>query len=115
MRGNNVDLGAAIRPGSSKAELRHWVNVVAKVPVAKQAEAFRRALSQADNFQPGEAVPKYFAYQVQRAQIAIDGEPKWKLVAQVRADRLPKMTEDWASQVREVVDRRYAAALRGGG
>ncbi len=107
MRGNNIDLGATIRPGSSKAELRHWVNVVAKVPIAKQAEAFRRALAQADFFQMSEAIPKYFAYQVQKAEISGDGELKWEDVASVRADRILKMTEDWASQTREVVDRRY--------
>jgi len=100
-------------PGTSKPELRYWVTIMAKVPLAKQIQAYRAAMAKAEGFTETDEIPVYFAYKVERAEVTGSGEPDWKPIVQpgVNVERIASMSADWVGNPTEVVDGRYIDPL----
>ena len=85
-----------VRVGSGdKVEVRAWVVVLAKVPVAKQAKVFERAFRDAEGWDAEQDQPGYLGYYVERAEFDGTGKPAWKKIKAISARRLTAVKQDW--------------------
>ncbi len=125
-RGGDPDLrpaGGSFRPegvslnGDERVDLAYWACVVAKVPIKQQLAIYHDAF---DNARGSElsAFPTYLGFFVERAEVRsgqpLDFQPVSVYDGQGnRVDRamsynvIPKIVQDWAEDMPEVVDPRY--------
>jgi hypothetical protein len=99
-----------VRVGASdKVEGHYWAVVLAKVPLTKQMELYRRAFRDAEFYQPQYDTPAYFGYVIERAEISSDGgPPQWKRVEVVSERKMMEMTKNWGgNEIPPLIDQRY--------
>ncbi len=88
---------------------KHWVVVTGLVPLAKQANAYRKALGDSVAYDPASDVPAYVDYVVERAEInspADEKNPPFKKLCSA-VEYKEEAAKDWPPAQAEVVEPKY--------
>ena len=106
------DMPGVVPPADANIEIRHFAVVAGRIPVAEQVERFRRALGDSPDYDPGYDRPRYYAFQIQRAQVSESGTSQWGTARTISGHSIDREMHTWAALAEEVVDARYVHPAR---
>lgn len=103
-----------VAPVGSKVETRHWISLVALVPIQKQNQEYVKALAGSDaTYDPSSDYPNYFGYEVERldvTELSPGAELDWRKATKqlvVATRDIEKEVKTWSTESPELVDEMY--------
>lgn len=101
----------AMLQGFEEISAKSWVTVVAKVPIEKQYQLYDEALMNASGYDPGQDIPTYRGYIVERAEVTEEGQGEWQRVASIDEPRLERAIRSYPFEPLELVSNQYIHPL----